>query len=783
MGNLNIYQKKGSGWYFKEIKRFEIHIVEYKPMRGGSFIPLPNFIMRKKAIINMENEDEKCFLWSILRYLHPREIHSSRINGLKKYENDLNFKQIEFPIKVKDTTKFENQNPDLPGINVFSIDEQNKIYPLRHNQKDCQKSIDLFLHTKDRKQHYSLIKNFSRLVRSQITKDTTRKLHICKKCLSQYTKEELFEKHSKYCNKNETVAIKMPTKNNILKFKNYFKKIQVPFTIYADFECLTIPINSCQPNQEESFSQSYQKHEPSGYCIYIKALDEINANFNPIVYTKKTPDEDISKNFIKNITKLTLQIYQKYYKNSKTILFNSEDQKDFKSATKCHICERKLFKNKKTNQIIKVRDHCHFTGKYRGATHNDCNLKCRKPFFIPVIFHNLQGYDSHLFIKQLAKVSGDLTTIPSTEEKYISFSKFITVDYFCSKNKGKSPPKKFEIRFIDSFKFLRKLLANLVSFLQPSDFKNLNKNIKNDTTLLTRKGVYPYDYVTSIERFKETKLPSKEDFYSKLLNEEISDEDYQHANKVWDTFNCQTLQDYHDLYLKTDVLLLVDVFENFRKTCLKHCKLDPFHYYTAPGLAWDARLKETKQELELLKDYDKLMMFEKGIRGGISHISKRYAEANNKYMKNFDETKPSTFIQYLDANNLYGWAMTQKLPTHGFKWIKVDKSSVLKLLEKKDKNQGFIFEVDFDYPSPLWNSHNDYPLAPERKKIEKVDKLISSFIPKKHYVLHYKNLKQYLQEGMILKKVHRGIKFVQKPWMESYIRKNTLHFLPMMTRD
>ena len=187
---------------------------------------------------------------------------------------------------------------------------------------------------------------------------------------------------------------------------------------------------------------------------------------------------------------------------------------------------------------------------------------------------------------------------------------------------GKLLPKKFEIRFIDSFKFLQTSLANLVSNLQPSDFKNLNRVIKYNTSLLTRKGVYPSDYVTSINKLKEIKLPSKEDFYSKLYDEEISDEDYQHALNVWNTFNCQTLQDYHDLYLKTDVLLLADVFENFRKTCQKHYKLDPCHYFTAPGLAWDACLKETKQNLQLLKDYDMLMMFEQGIRGGITHIQK-----------------------------------------------------------------------------------------------------------------------------------------------------------------
>ena len=575
------------------------------------------------------------------------------------------------------------------------------------------------------------------MVRSQITKDTTRKLHICKKCLTHFTKEDLLEKQISYCSKNETVAVKMPTKNTILKIQNHFKKLPIPFTIYADFECFTIPVHSCKPNpkenpknkkkNKESFTQSYQKHEPIGYCLYIKALDGLNTNFKPIVYTKKTPDEDISKKFIKHVVKLTHQIYQEYYTKPKPLKLPSQEEKDFQSARYCHICENKLFRDKETKKILKVRDHCHFTGEYRGAAHNECNINCKKPLILPVIFHNLQDYDSHLFIKQLAKVSGDLSAIPSTEEKYISFSKSITVDHYYSKNKGKLLSKKFEIRFIDSFKFLQtslsKLVENLVKNKNPSDFKNLNKVIKNNSSLLTRKGVYPYDYVTSINKLKETKLPSKEDFYSKLYDQGISGEDYHHAVNVWNTFNCQTVQDYHDLYLTTDVLLLADVFENFRKTCLKHYKLDPCHYYTAPGLAWDACLKETKQELELLKDYDMLMMFEQGIRGGISHISKRYAVANNKYMKDFDESKPSTFIQCLDANNLYGWAMTQKLPTHGFKCINVDKSSVLKLLEKKDANQGFIFEVDLDYPSSLWKSHNDYPLAPEKVKIDKTENL------------------------------------------------------------
>ena len=163
LGNfMIIYQRKGSGWYFKKVINLEIHIVECKPMRGSSFIPLPNFIMRKKAIINMKNKDDKCFLWCVLRYLHPVKKNAPRINDLKKYENDLNLKGINFPIKVKDIQKFENQNPDIPGINVFSVNDYNKIYPLRY-QKDAKKSIDVFLFSEDENQHYSLIKKLFKI--------------------------------------------------------------------------------------------------------------------------------------------------------------------------------------------------------------------------------------------------------------------------------------------------------------------------------------------------------------------------------------------------------------------------------------------------------------------------------------------------------------------------------------------------------------------------------------------------------------------------------------------
>ena len=212
---------------------------------------------------------------------------------------------------------------------------------------------------------------------------------------------------------------------------------------------------------------------------------------------------------------------------------------------------------------------------------------------------------------------------------------------------------------------------------------------------------------------------------------------------------------------------MVDVFENFRDICIKNHNLDPAHYYTAPGLAWDAALKLTEVELELLSDMDKLLMVEKGIRGGVSMISNRYGKANNKYMgKSFKDLEPSKYIAYLDANNLYGWAMSKPLPTHGFKWMKV---SELETWE----NHSCILEVDSEYPRNLHDLHSDYPLASEQIEVNKVDKLIPNLWNKKKYVIHYENLKQYLSLGLKLTKIHRGIKFEESQWLKKYITLNT----------
>ena len=252
------------------------------------------------------------------------------------------------------------------------------------------------------------------------------------------------------------------------------------------------------------------------------------------------------------------------------------------------------------------------------------------------------------------------------------------------------------------------------------------------------------------ERFDETSLPNKESFYSNLNMEYIDGIDYRHGNNVVKRFKLKNFGEYHNLYVKSDTLLLADVFENFRNMCLKVYELDPAHFLSLPGLAWQACLKKTKIKLELLTDYDMLLMVEEGIRGGICDSIYRLA----KYMENYDENKESSYIQYLDANKLYGWAMSQKLPVNGFKWVE-DTSRINKEFIKnynENSNKGYILEVDVKYPKKLRDLYSDLPFLPKRMKIDKCKKLVCNLQNKKKYIVHIKSLKQALNHSLKLKK-------------------------------
>ena len=310
--------------------------------------------------------------------------------------------------------------------------------------------------------------------------------------------------------------------------------------------------------------------------------------------------------------------------------------------------------------------------------------------------------------------------------------------------------------------------------LSREDLKETARFFGEKIDLVSRKGIYPYEFMDDFEKFKKQSLPKKTSFFSRLKQEKISDEDFEHAQRVWKEFELKNMGDFHDLYLKTDVLLLADVMENFRKLCEKHYGLDPAHFFTVPGMAWDAMLKMTGIELELLEDgqIDMLLMIEKGIRGGISNAFKRYAKANNKFMQKYDPKLKSSFIVYLDANNLYGWAMSKPLPVGKFEWMTEEE---LENWERfvDEEGIGCILEVDLEYPRELHDFHNDFPLAPEKLTLGKVEKLTQNLRDKTAMVLHGKNLQLYLSLGMKLKLIRRGLKFKEKYFMKCYIDKNT----------
>ena len=450
-------------------------------------------------------------------------------------------------------------------------------------------------------------------------------------------------------------------------------------------------------------------------------------------------------------------------------LTKSQAKKHNKS-TNCHICF-KQFKDKG-----KVRDHCHYTGVYRGAAHFGCNLRYKIPNCIPVVFHNLAGYDEHLFIRELSRYTTDIGVIAKNIEDYISFLIKVEVGKYKDKtNIEKS--KEIELRFIDSFKFMSSSLDSLVNNLARGDHKfwGFEQFTNKQRKLLIKKGIYPYEYMDSWDKFNDNELPSKDKFYSKLNMSNVNDKDYDHARKVWNEFKIKNMGEYHDLYLVTDVILLANVFESFRTVCMDNYGLDPAHFYTSPGLAWSACLKKTGISLELLQDNDMLLMFECGIRGGITQAVHRYASANNPYMDEYDKNKETNYLQYLDANNLYGWAMSQPLPTGGFRWINCDSWDPVRLVNmlSNDINYGYLLEVDVEYPRELHDAHNDIPFMCGKMKIGGVEKLIPNLYDKKNYVIHIRCLKQAIDHGLVLSRIHRCIRFRQSPWMKEYIDFNT----------
>ena len=432
--NIVKYMAMGSDVRFHSIIQLEIHTVSYNSLRGETYIPLPKELAKKGAIINVQNKgNNKCFLWCVLRALNPKENHPERIDEeLKGKVNTLNMKGIDYPVSLKDIDEFEKQNPSM-SITVFGYDGKS-VYPLRNSDNtDRDHNIVLMLIEEDGVKHYCLVKNPSRLLTSQVSKRNGKK-YFCFRCLNPFWSLESLNKHKEHCNEHEAVKIEVPKKGTMLEFKNYYRSEKVPFIVYADFECYIKPLQTCEPYPKSNYTKQYQKHEPFSFCYYIKCFD--NEIYKPelVSYT----GEDAAQKFVEMLKEHIREITRIPYKE---MIFGKEEKEQFDQQTKCWICKEKF------GNSDKVRDHCHFTGKYRGAAHKFCNLKYKRPNFTPVIFHNLSGYDSHLLIKSLRLREGNIDCIPNNEEKYISFTKKVQVGYYRKEVKNeKGETTHFETR-------------------------------------------------------------------------------------------------------------------------------------------------------------------------------------------------------------------------------------------------------------------------------------------------------------------------------------------------
>jgi hypothetical protein len=781
LSKLDDFNRRGSGWQLGLIKNCTVSTAKYRPLVGSSYIPTPSIIANKHAVVNVKNfNDNLCFVWSVLAQLHPAEHNPDRLTNYERYLGEINVNGLEFPLSVKHIPKFESLNPTI-RITVLAFDEDEKDFiPLYTSPYfDRQHHVNLLLIANGDKKHYVLIRHMSRLVIGRT--DHNAKTFVCEYCLHPCTSENFYNKHVLECSAHSPQRVVYPEEGSTLEWTGIAKTEPVQFVIYADFESFLVP------GSDDKLKNAVDTHIPSGFCCFTVSKYEKYNNQPPKLYS----GPDVMDHFYNHLIKEKERINEILQINEPMKPMTLQQQISHDSATSCITCHKPF-----TTENHKVRHHCHVTGEYIGPACNNCNLqlkprhassgsdwKTHTEHFIPVVLHNLKNYDSHIILKNFKRIAAepdkkqvgyrDIHVIATNSERYISFE--------------------FNgLRFIDSFQFLPSSLDKLVSncALDGHDKFVYMRRWLSDSPLLIAKGVYPYEYMTGKERFQETQLPQKEDFYSRLTDEHISDEDYDRAQQVWSLFECKTLQDYHDIYLMTDVLLLAQVFETFRSMALKNYGLDPAHYRTLPGFSWDALLKLSGVKLDLISDPEIYLFLENSIRGGIFTISNRYASANDPRLPTFDSTKPSSYITYLDVNNLYGHAMTQALPLGDFRFLSRDEIDRLDIDSlSDDASQGYIFEVDLSYPKELHKLHSDFPVAPQRVKVTAdmlspyckslahdhvlTEKLVPNLYDKVKYVTHYRNLKLYKRLGLTITAVHRVLTFTQSPWMRSFIQLNT----------
>ena len=769
------FVQAGSGWSLTEVKEISLTINTYNIIRGGCqklHKQLPPLLRNAKRILSLidNNEKEKCFIYAVASSILGQTRNSARTSRRKekKILQIFDCVKFKFPFKLTDVRHFEKQFKSI-SVNVYGF--ENHLYPFYISpHKNRKFHVNLLLHNN----HYFSIKNLSALLsRSTIHKINRRKTFICTSCLSYFYQAEKYQIHTHLC-QGKGPRYQMPTiQKASMSFSAFTNLIECPFVMYCDLESLI----EKEKKIDEGKMYSARLHTPISVGALTVCRSNPQFNSQPFLYTGKDC-----------IRKLLDYIHNEYDRICQVLdmcefpmqLTPSEEQ-SFYNATHCQSC----YKDFVNTRNDKVRDHDHLSGKFRKTLCNRCNLTyAKKRNALYVFFHGLSNYDLHFIIQEMHTYDENnrINIIPKTSEKYLSLS----VN---------------NIHLKDSYQFLQASLSELAKNLKTKGndmFKITAQYIKDEKKrdMFFQKGIYPYSYMDNIKKLDLSQLPLQENFTNDLTNEAVSDKDYAFAKNVWNTFECKTMKDYMELYLLSDILLLSDIFENFRDNCFRDYELDPVYYFSAPHFTFDAFLRKSRLTLDLISDVNQYLFYSQAIRGGLCQVIKRYAKANNPHTPQFNPNKKESYILYIDANNLYGKAMMDFLPYSNFQWMDSSELNLNHILNiKADSPRGCIVQCDLEYPEYLHDNHVDFPLAPHKLKIKyndlsplaksiclkhnlkrttQTEKLMTTFYPKENYILHYKNLQLYVQLGIKVTRIHRGIKFKQAPIMKSYVDFNSM---------
>ena len=783
---ITTYTEMSSGYTVKKVSSLEFIFIKKNPLshRASSFIKTPKVLAAKKAIINIKNKyDKLCFLYSVvcaLKYNEIDQTHPDRANQYTRFFNQFTYQESDFPMRICNIAKFEHDNNvvinvlrwhDKPLEDMDDIDDDEKVSVTQNpfisreymskNVDENMPVINLLLLEDDIDSHYTWIKNLDKLM--NFRKGNTAACHIshrhwCHQCFRSFRTDEAFQLHQNLCLKFLKYG---PTVYNIpaethVEFMEWDKTIQMSYVIYADFESVLEPCND---------NGKLQKHMPimASYLLVPRAIhDETTL---PMRYEHFYGPECILQ-FLQSIEQTVNEVRQWYDDNARRVMrmLTGQQEQSYRSAQVCYLCKKPF-----TEKNYKVRDHCHVSGFYTGAAHNMCNLRRRQKRFLPVLFHNLRKYDMHHIMKHAIQnfSSWDISPIAQTSETFLALTCFVAKDTI--------------IRFVDSLQFISTSLDNAVKQLDRTELK-LSSTLAHNTSNGS-KAIFPYSYVDNIAKLEHQSdnLPSYEEFFDQLTNKiSITREEYNNANETYKRWNCKSLKDYYTIYLQLDVYLLADVFENFRNIARNEDGLEPLHFFSIPGMSWASAMKMTKCKLELLKDVEMYEWFESAIRGGMAFVNKHYSKR--------EEGKQE--LLYVDVNNLYGWALSESLPTSDFKWItnadELDRLiGNINDMDLADGNIGYVFEIDATIPEAVHDMLDQLPLFPEhevpprqlfnngKRNGKNIKKLIMSHAKKTNYIIHGRLLQLFMKLGAQVDKVHRAVQFQQAKVFQPYIQLNT----------